>query len=528
MSIIQYLIRADLRRLILLVTIGSVLITLGNSYLAIYNEQEKLMIDTTLESNRRYAAKISESAEIMLESAQKQIAYSSTLLSELRMNSSSVQQEVHRLVNQSDLFNSAIVINRHAEVVDVWPDNILEQGMVLPESARQSFYAQKPMITDPFHSVTGNTLISVSHPIWGDGGEYLGYISGTIYLNQNGSLARLMRDHFFADDTYLYVVDRHGELIFHADENRVGENVSYMAFIQQVAAGLGGARELVNSKGIEMLAGYAPMETAQWGIVVQRPKQLVMNSIQEQVLKVFWRSLPIALLTLFGIWILALLIARPLRQLAKSVVNINNEKAQQEIVDIKAWYYEAAQLKMATLHSIGLLNERINELNTDSQTDPMTKLFNRRGMQRLIDTFEENQQQFSILALDIDHFKQVNDRYGHDTGDQVIQTLAQTMAEFLEDSSLLCRVGGEEFLAFLPNTLCDRAIDIAQSLCEKVSVTDMPKVKSITISIGVSCVHGVANKRDIDVAIKQADTALYDAKNAGRNCVRAAVYSIKP
>ena len=139
MSFIEYITRANLRRLILLLTIGSVLLTLGNSYISIYNEQKRLIIDAALESNRRYAAKVASSAENLLNTGQREVAYASVLLSEQRMAHSQLEREVHRVVKQSDLFNSAVVVDRHAEVAAIWPTHIVPKGYLLPESTRQSF-----------------------------------------------------------------------------------------------------------------------------------------------------------------------------------------------------------------------------------------------------------------------------------------------------------------------------------------------------------------------------------------------------
>ena len=525
MPLFRYIVRTDLRRLILLLTIGSVLVTLGNSYLAIYNVQRQLLMDSTLEANQRYAAKVAESAQMLLTSAQHSVAYSAELLAH-QSPSTSPDEEVARLVKQSEIFNSAIVINDKAEVVAVFPEGTVEKGYVIPENTRQSFYERKPLITSPFHSISGNTLISISHPIWGEDGQYLGYISGTIYLNKNGSISRLMREHFFTDATYLYVVDQYGELLFHADPKRVGQNVSQMPIVQQAMSLAGGSKEAKNSLNINMLAGYAPVPAANWGVVVQRPKELVMGALNSQMMNVLWRSLPIAALTLIIIWVMAYLISKPLRQLARNAGNVNDEDVQNHIVSIRSWYFEASQLKIAVLNAIGLLNEKIHKLDADSNTDPLTQLYNRRGMQRWLDEFEAKGQQFSVLALDIDYFKAVNDRFGHDVGDRVIQQLAALMTEFLREQDLACRVGGEEFLIFLPDTKCDRATNIARSLCEHVASTNMPKVQRITVSIGVGCIHADVDARAIDLAIKQADAALYEAKNAGRNCVRASQCSL--
>ncbi|MCO4786494.1 MAG: GGDEF domain-containing protein [Marinomonas atlantica] len=496
------------------------IVTSGNSFQAIYNVQRDLLINSTLDANQRYAEKVAESAEMLLTSAQNSVAFSASLLAGDFYFAGKPEEEVYRLVEQSEVFNSAIIVNNQAEVVASYPDGILQKGYVLPENTRQSYYERKPLITNPFHSVSGKTLISISHPIWGEHGNYLGYLSGTIYLNKNGSLSRLMRDHFFTDQTYLYVVDQFGELLFHVDPNRVGENVSQMPLVKQAILNDEGSQVATNSLGIEMVAGYASVPVANWAIVVQRPKDKIMHSLNDQMLNVLWASLPIAFLTLIVIWVLAYLISKPLRQLAHSAENVNDADMQRQIVSIRSWYFEASQLKMAVLNAIGLLNDKIHKLDVDSHTDPLTQLYNRRGMQRLLDDFEAKHQQFSVLALDIDHFKLVNDRYGHDIGDLVIQELAMTMQNFIEDSDTACRVGGEEFLIFLPNTKAERALNVAESLCEHVASTVMPKVKNITVSIGVGCVEGDVESTKIDMAIKHADTALYDAKNAGRNCVR--------
>lgn len=519
MLLLRYVLRADLRRLILLLTVGSVLVTLGNSYLAIYNVQRTLLVENTLIANQRYASKVAESAQMMLNTAQHSIAFSASLFAKEPLTSVKADEEVYRLVNQLDVFNSAIVVNSKAEVMAVYPETTISKGYVLPENTRQSFYERKPLISNPFHSISGHTIISISHPIWNEDGQYLGYIAGTIYLDKNGSLSRLMREHYFTDHSYLYVVDQYGELLFHIDPERVGENVAQMPLVQKAMTGFEGSAEGRNSKGIDMLAGFAPVRAANWGVVVQKPREQVLASLDEHLMRVFWQSLPLAILTLIVIWFLALLISRPLRQLARNAERVNEKDVQQSILAIRSWYYEASQLKMAVLNAIGLLNDKIHQLDTVSQTDPLTNLYNRRGMQRLLDEFEANNEPFSVLALDIDHFKAVNDRYGHDVGDLVIQQLAFQMKTFIREGDIACRVGGEEFLVFLPNTNAEKAFNLAQSLRESIANTQMPKVQRITVSVGLGCVHESVTMQNIDLAIKQADRALYKAKNAGRNCV---------
>ncbi|WP_377365253.1 sensor domain-containing diguanylate cyclase [Rhodanobacter aciditrophus] len=519
MGIYRRVLRADLRRLVLILTFSSVLITLGNSYFAIYHVQRDLLIENTLASNQRYAEKVAESANRMLQSAEQLVAYSATDLAKKIDDPGALESEVQRLIGQSDIFNSAVIVNKEAQIIAVAPESLHLSGYVLPESARQAFNAQRAMISDPFHSVTGNTLVSVSHPILGAQGEYLGYVSGTIYLNKIGALSHLLRNQLFSDESYLYVVDRNGELLFHVDPNRIGQNVGQMYLVQQSLTGVSGSARGINSLGIDMLAGFAPISSSDWGLVVQRPTNLVLADLNDNLAPVFWRSLPIVFVTLLLVWLVAHWITLPLRKLAKNVGQLDHQDAYDAIVNTKAWYFEASQLKMSMLHGLGSFNERIHKLDDASHKDPLTLLLNRRGMQRVLDQFEASDTPFSVLALDIDHFKSVNDRFGHDVGDQVIQTLGEVMMKAAGEHDVTCRVGGEEFLMFLPHTSLDRATLVAESLCEQIAYADMPKVKRITVSIGVSHNPQPVYQAGIDITLKRADSALYRAKDAGRNRV---------
>jgi diguanylate cyclase (GGDEF)-like protein len=123
--------------------------------------------------------------------------------------------------------------------------------------------------------------------------------------------------------------------------------------------------------------------------------------------------------------------------------------------------------------------------------------------------------------LDIDHFKGVNDRYGHLGGDAVLAAVGAKMLKVLRGSDLKCRYGGEEFLVLLPETRLEGAKRVADTLCRDLA--DMAVVwKSETISITASLGVAVAHPAEVDgpALIGRADAALYRAKDQGRNCVR--------
>ena len=169
------------------------------------------------------------------------------------------------------------------------------------------------------------------------------------------------------------------------------------------------------------------------------------------------------------------------------------------------------------LNIVGDLHRRLVE---QAITDPLTGAFNRRHMQtRLEEAIERGRRanaQASILLVDIDHFKAVNDRFGHEAGDHVLKELVNLLRERSRKADLLFRMGGEEFLLLLNDTGPEAATNVAEALREGIARAHLPVATAITVSIGVS---GLEPSDSVDSWVKRADVALYAAKEAGRNRV---------
>jgi diguanylate cyclase (GGDEF)-like protein len=508
----------NLRRLILLLAIISVLITLANSFHASYRVQRQLLIDNTLESNRAYAAKLASSTEDFLQSAQQQLAYSAGLLAGRFEDTALLTAEVERLRLQTSTFNSVLVTDALGWVHSVSPDTLPIMDRPLDSfGALQALREQRPLISQPYISVAGNLLILISHPITNSSGRYLGYIGGSIYLKQPNILHNLLDQHYYQDSSYLYVVDQSRQLLYHPDVARLGQQVNGNPVIATVLRGESGSQRLHNSLGIDMLAGYASVPAAGWGLVAQRPTHATLAPLNELMLRVLRNTLPMTLLTLLFIWWCARMIARPLRKLAHGAREMDTPAISSRIKAVHAWYFESAELKRALLIGISLLQHKIGKLNQDVQTDPLTGLHNRRGLRRALDLWQAEQRPFAAVALDIDHFKQVNDTYGHDVGDVVIQGLAELMRNGSRAHDELCRVGGEEFLMLLPDATPEAAEQIAERLRQQVEQTVIEPAGPITISLGVA--HWPAHAATISEVLKAADQRLYQAKHSGRNRV---------
>ncbi|MFU2317112.1 sensor domain-containing diguanylate cyclase [Rahnella sp. PCH160] len=160
------------------------------------------------------------------------------------------------------------------------------------------------------------------------------------------------------------------------------------------------------------------------------------------------------------------------------------------------------------------------ELRRQSLTDELTGFHNRRhcmqSLDGLVDMATRYAQQFSLIFLDLDKFKSINDQWGHDIGDLVLQQSCTCIAARLRSTDTLCRIGGEELVVLCPLTDASAALLLAQALCEKLAAFPMPKVGKMTGSFGVATWR---NGEQGDVVLQRADAAAYRAKQNGRNRV---------
>lgn len=166
------------------------------------------------------------------------------------------------------------------------------------------------------------------------------------------------------------------------------------------------------------------------------------------------------------------------------------------------------------------LIELNNELKEVALRDPLTGLANRRWfMSRLHEEIERshrNQQPLSLVMLDVDHFKRINDAYGHDIGDKALCMMATAIVEQLREADFCARWGGEEFMLLLPETRPEDAIITVERVMQAIRLLQLfeDTTVSLSISAGISQYHA---HEAVDLAINRADSALISAKNNGRD-----------
>lgn len=167
----------------------------------------------------------------------------------------------------------------------------------------------------------------------------------------------------------------------------------------------------------------------------------------------------------------------------------------------------------------------LNKLRELSTKDPLTGLFNARAFydmsNRMISLGQRNALPYCTLFIDLDHFKSINDRFGHATGDTTLRAVADCIVSSCRESDIVGRIGGEEFVVFLPNTDANGAMQLAEKIRQSAEAmrhnTPNNEPYQITLSIGVA--HKATSDQSISDIQGRADIAMYEAKKQGRNRV---------
>jgi len=511
----------NIKSLMVLLAFFVAFITLINGFYASYKVQRNQLLKHTLDTNHAYAQKLATGINSFLITTYQQLAYSASVLGQSFNDKELLLNESKRLNLQTDTFNSVFIVNNKGIVLAGSPDNLsLIGGKLLEKGSTEAIKTKAPLISTPYLSADNNYILLISFPVFNKSGHYLGYIGGTIHLKEKNILNELLGQHYHQDGSYIYVIDKNKQIIYHPKASKISNQVTDNTVVNQVVNNSSGSAQITDTTGVEMLAGFAPIAKTNWGVIAQRPVSQTLASLNKLMKQVVYRTLPLALFTFIFMWILANYISRPLRQLANTVKNLHATNAQDSLTSISSWYFESQELKNAMLKGLNSINSQICQLKKDADTDPLTGAFNRRSLDLLLEQLEKKQIYFSVLAIDIDHFKKVNDTFGHAAGDKALVKLTEVMNQIARDQDIVARTGGEEFLLILPNTSGDTAQKIAESLRISIAGMHIEPMGSICVSIGI------ATKAEINIAsaevLNQADQALYQAKNTGRN--RSEVY----
>ena len=338
-------------------------------------------------------------------------------------------------------------------------------------------------------------------------------------------------------DIEALIIDHDGKVLY--PEALMGQQLATDATAQGWTAGNGFLTSVVNVP--------TPSSTAlSWPIAVRQPLETALQPARLLLYKLL--ILGVVAAVLFGLvaYYLALYLSRPIEQLAHSARQVQNKQpgaqfplqhpvreiAQlgqsidamtQSLLNKERELQEAnASLEATVAQRTAALTQANAELLSLATHDSLTGVYNRRRFDEKLTEytllFRRTGRPFSLLLIDADHFKRINDTHGHAVGDDVLQQLAQLIQSSLRTTDFVARYGGEEFAVLLPEIAQpDTPEVVAEKIRAAVAEAEFPVVGNVTVSIGVGLADPADNNHS--ALIKRADQQLYQAKAAGRNQV---------
>jgi len=372
-------------------------------------------------------------------------------------------------------------------------------------------------------------------------------------------LAELDLSHFYALQKSIVfgrrghaaIVNQFGQVVAHPNQNWVDEikDISDWKIIQTTNAGKTGTMSFYSDHfKEEMISGFASVPNYRWGVIIPQPMSEINEQIQDVTDTHFIWSIVAFLLSL-------LLAAFFTRKISSPIVSLSQEVAFLEANNFQGDLQKQAshmpkelavlsnsfrkvlhsfQKSNANLKDVNKsLSEEVNKATNDLLAaniklqrvvtlDELTGLYNRRGLQDIlvheVARVKRDGGSFSILLCDLDHFKLINDNYGHATGDNVLRTFSNLAQSILRERDVVGRWGGEEFLCILGDADYNTTIEVAERLRNLVADTViLPDEIGFNVTVSIGLATFPTDGEDIQELLACADNALYDAKQTGRN-----------
>jgi diguanylate cyclase (GGDEF)-like protein len=294
--------------------------------------------------------------------------------------------------------------------------------------------------------------------------------------------------------------------------------------LDRYADGYEGSGISINSQGREVLSSAKQIPGTGWFVQVVLPTSEAFEPIQDMKRRTYLLATAFTGLVAVLVWIAVRIVLRPLASSAQEIRSMAEGNTSLRELPVER-NDEVGEL-LASFNTLFQQRKALEaELERQARTDALTGLPNRRYFLEVAASELARTARFggelSVLILDLDHFKKVNDAHGHHAGDVALRHFAETCRAALREVDLVARFGGEEFVILLPETGTDAATDVAERLRQAVADMDVTvdenTVFRLTTSIGITT--STSPDDDIDTLLSLADSALYEAKAGGRNRV---------
>jgi diguanylate cyclase (GGDEF)-like protein len=497
---------------------ASVVSTLIVLLISSYHSQKESLVHTSLSLNYSKSKNLSSTIDSLFKNMRSSLENTANYLGTGEERSAEdIQLQLEILQSTSRYFNSLSWVDETGVVQNIAPISVGLKGQTVNSGpTNEALNSRKPSLSPPYYAASGRLIVLMSHPIYDKNGKYRGIIGGSIYLQEKNILNEIVgNNEIDSIGSYFYVIGPKGDLLFHPDKHRLGEVVSANPIVSKLAQGKSGMEIIENTKGVPMLAAYTIVPEIGWGVVQQTPVSSVNVMLMDHTKKLILYTLaPFIMLLLFSVFI-----ARKLASPFMNLANLVNRLSTGETISIPKkhshWNREVDLLTKSVIIAIQTVQKNTHLLKRDAYNDQLTGLANRRSLDETLQSWSKDNRTYSIIVLDIDHFKSVNDTYGHQAGDEVLKHLGVIVSGKVRSEDRCFRFGGEEFVVLLPNTTASEAFIIAEDIRAAVEHTISPIGKAITISLGIAefPVHAESHEE----LFRAADRALYESKTSGRN-----------
>lgn len=418
-----------------------------------------------------------------------------------------------------------------------------EQAPVLGKNISDRPYFQaavssgRSFISEPLVGISGKDLVVVASPIKDRSGKISGIVAASINLRKSTKFADIIRNESLDPGMMIQIVSRNGKIVYHPDKKMIARNIHPYQVFRDVLQGEAGSRE-ITVEDTPVLAGHAPVKELGWRVLVLYPISTALASAFYLRDIMIVATVLISLLVFFITYLESRAIVRPLEMLLEGVKRVAegdyqiavNVTSQNEI-GLLAESFNTMVARFKEMREDSLEKkaelEKINiELEVMAITDGLTKLYNHRYFQDCLDkalslTASEGKS-LTLLIIDIDYFKYYNDLFGHQSGDRLLEELAQLLIRELGPNDMVARYGGEEFTVILYDSDNKHGLAVAEKIRTAIETfpfygrEQQPEGK-VTVSIGVaSCPENAKTKEEL---VRLADEALYKAKSFSRNKV---------
>ncbi|HZG83567.1 sensor domain-containing diguanylate cyclase [Paenibacillus sp.] len=481
-----------------------------------YRSERELLYDTTLELNQENAQKMAVTMDAMFTSMRSTLQYGADAMTDLG-GEHELRVYLDLLRNGGRMFNSLVLADDAGVVVGSSPDHLGIDGKRLTSKAAvEALRLKAPYMSQPYIALTGRMIVLITEPVYGQGGDYRGFLAGTVYLQEDNVLSDAFGGRTEeASGTYAYIVDKDGFYVYHPDPSLIGERMAEVEVAEALSREGNGHLATKGDSGDSALAGYATVESNGWSIAVQTPVEAVEAELRRHTLDRLMFLVPSCLALLAVAVYLARRMAEPFVALSVVARKLTSGGTVPESLLRGHWNREADTLGKTMLLALRSVQEDAERLTTEAMTDPLTGLGNRRSLREAIAGFTAGGGAFAVLILDIDRFKSINDTFGHGVGDEVLRFLSGVVRGALPSGGTCYRLGGEEFVVLLAGADAAAAFPSAERIRGTLERTPSPTGASVTVSIGVA--DYPERGADEESLLVAADAALYEAKAQGRN-----------